>query len=74
MSRSFDYRKATLEEAAHHLNTVQLQAYSKLVSYYQKKEDTAMLAKLEQAKRLSKILKLTQEYDAQYGKALEGGV
>jgi phosphopantetheine adenylyltransferase len=67
MSRSFDYRQATIEETARHLNTVQLQAYSKLVTYYTKKEDHAMLAKLEQAKRLAKILKLTQEYDALYG-------
>lgn len=69
MSRSFDYRKATLEETAHHLNTVQLQAYSKLIAYYTKKEDHAMLLKLEQAKRLAKILKLTQQYDALYGVA-----
>jgi phosphopantetheine adenylyltransferase len=69
MSRSFDYRKATLEETANHLNTVQLQAYSKLVAYYTKKEDDAMLAKLEQAKHLAKILKLTKEYDALYGAA-----
>jgi hypothetical protein len=73
MSRSFDYKKATLRETAQHLNTVQLQAYSKLIAYYTKKEDSAMLAKLEQAKKLAKILKLTEEYDALYG-AQDGSV
>jgi hypothetical protein len=74
MSRSFDYRKATLVETAQHLNTVQAQAYRKLITYYTNKEDAAMLAKLEQANRLAKIIQLTEAYDALYGTDQEGSV
>lgn len=70
MARSFAYAKSTVAEIAHHLNTVQLQAYSKLIKYYTDRNDTAMLFKLEQAKHLSKILKLSQEYNEKYGEAV----
>jgi phage terminase large subunit len=67
MARSFDYRASTIDEIATHLNTVQNQAFSKLIAYYTEKGDSEMLAKLQQARHLSKIVKLQQEYNAKYG-------
>lgn len=67
MSRSFDYQSASVDAIAVRLNTVQDQAYYRLVTYYTKKNDNTMLAKLAQAKKLSKILKLQSEYAEEFG-------
>jgi hypothetical protein len=67
MSRSFDYRAASLVACANHLNTVQNQAFTKLITYYTTKGDEAMLAKLIQARHLAKVLKITADYDVLYG-------
>lgn len=67
MSRSFDYQSACVESIAVRLNTVQDQSYFRLTSYYAKKGDVAMLQKLQQARKLSKILKLQSEYVQEYG-------
>jgi hypothetical protein len=66
MSRSFDYQSASVDAIAVRLNTVQEQAYYRLVTYYNKKNDESMLAKLAQAKKLSKIFKLQAEYAREY--------
>jgi hypothetical protein len=67
MSRSFDYQSASVDAIAVRLNTVQDQAYYRLVTYYTKKNNSAMLEKLAQAKKLSKIFKLQAEYIEEYG-------
>jgi hypothetical protein len=67
MSRSFDYQSASVDAIAVRLNTVQAQSYHKLVAYYRSKNDAAMLAKLEQAKKLATIFKLQAEYMKEYG-------
>jgi len=72
MSRSFDYRAASLVAVADHFNTVQPQAFTKLITYYSGKQDTEMLVKLQQARKLSKIIKLHSEYVAEFGVAPEG--
>lgn len=66
MSRSFDYQSASVDAIAVRLNTVQEQAYYRLVTYYTNKNNTAMLEKLAQAKKLAKILKLQEAYNQQY--------
>lgn len=66
MSRTFDYQSATPEQIADRLQTVQKQAYFRLIAYYTKKEDSAMVAKLEQGKLLSRILLLQREYCEKY--------
>lgn len=68
MSRSFDYQSSSVEAIAAHLNTIQKQAYYRLVTYYTKKSNTGMLGKLEQARMLSAILKLQDDYSSIYGK------
>jgi hypothetical protein len=67
MSRNFDYQSASVDAIAVRLNTVQDQSYRRLVAYYTKKGDATMLAKLAQARKLSKILKLQAEYAQEYG-------
>lgn len=67
MSRSFDYQTASIDAIAVRLNTVQDQSYHKLITYYTKKEDFAMVAKLVQAKKLAKIFKMMKEYEEEYG-------
>jgi hypothetical protein len=67
MSRSFDYQSASVDAIAVRFNTVQDQSYHKLITYYTKKEDSAMVAKLVQSKKLSKIFKLMKEYAEEYG-------
>jgi hypothetical protein len=67
MSRSFDYQTASVDATAVRLNSVQDQSYHKLITYYTKKEDLAMVAKLVQAKKLAKIFKLMKEYGEEYG-------
>lgn len=62
----FDYQSSTPEEIAAHLLTVHRQAYFRVVSYYTAKGNAEMLAKLEQANKLSKILKLQREYIKEY--------
>jgi hypothetical protein len=66
MSRSFDYQTASVDAIAVRLNQVQDQSYYRLITYYTKKNDSAMLSKLAQAKKLSKIFKLQQEYNEEY--------
>lgn len=67
MASQFDYQKASPEEIAPHLNTLHRQAYFRLIDYYTKKGDEAMLSKLVQANKLSKILSLQAEYVQEYG-------
>lgn len=64
MSRIFDYQAATLEEIAQHLNTVQTQAYSRVLKYYTEKCNTELIKKLEKAKILSQIYKLQEKLEA----------
>jgi hypothetical protein len=67
MSRSFDYQSATPEQIAVRLNSVQKQAYFRLITYYTKKNNLAMVAKLQQARKLAKILELQHDYAKEYG-------
>lgn len=69
MSRSFDYQSATVGAIATRLLSVQNQAYYRLVAYYTNKTSANMVAKLEQARKLSTILRLQAEYDTLYGAA-----
>ncbi len=66
MSRSFDYQKASVEDIAVRLHTIQRQSFNKLIAYYTIKDDVDMLAKLRQASDLSTILKLQARYDTTY--------
>jgi hypothetical protein len=69
MSRSFDYQSATVDAIAVRLLSVQNQAYYRLVTYYTNKQSIGMVVKLEQARKLSTILRLQSEYDDMYGAA-----
>lgn len=71
MARSFAYAKSSIVEIAHHLNTVQLQAYSKLLKYYTDRGDSEMLSKLEQARMLSKVFKAVEVYNGAYDTRIE---
>lgn len=65
MSRTFDYQLADVPAIAERFLTVQKQSYNKLTTYY--KDDPAMLAKLEQARDLSNVLRVQEEYTRKYG-------
>lgn len=65
----FDYQSAAPEQIAAHILTLHKQAYFRALTYYTNKGNDAMVAKLEQAYKLSKILKLQKEYDERYGHA-----
>lgn len=71
MSKSYNYQVASVKDIAERFQDITNQAYSHLRTYYETKGDSSMVAKLEQARHLSKIIKLTKEYDALYG-AQEG--
>jgi hypothetical protein len=71
MSRSYNYQMATVKDIAERFQDISNQAYSHLRTYYEAKGDSSMVLKLEQARRLSKIIKLTKEYDTLYGSASE---
>lgn len=72
MSRTFDYQSATPEEIAVRFLSVQKQAYFRLIAYYTNKNNLAMVEKLKQAYKLTKIAILQQEYNTSYpGKGTE---
>lgn len=71
MSKSYNYQVASVKDIAERFQVITNQAYSHLRTYYETKGDFSMVSKLEQARHLSKILKLTKEYDEMYG-AKEG--
>jgi len=71
MSESYNYQTANVKDIAERFQDITNQAYSHLRTYYETKGDVSMVSKLEQARMLSRVLKLTREYDAMYG-AQEG--
>lgn len=60
-----------MKEVAEKFCTISNQAYSHLSKYYRLKGDHAMVAKLEQARALSKVFKAVDEYNEAYCTAVE---
>jgi len=64
MARTFNYQRATVEDIAVHILTVQRQTYTKTLKYYTDRNDTEIVLKLVEADRLNRRSKLVALLEA----------
>lgn len=64
MARTFNYQRATVEDIALHILTVQRQSYTKTLKYYTDREDTEIVLKLVEADRINRRKKLVAMLEA----------